>query len=165
MSGEPADVHDPPPAPPTPHVVRASDRIRWRDVDPAGIIRYDTYVRLLEIGETELFRAAGLPFSIDEGRLDVFLPRRRLAFEYQSPARLDDVIEVRAGVERVGETSLTLGFEFADAATGARRATAEMVVVCVDRRTLAKRPVPQAVRDAVAPFVRAGRSAEDARPA
>ena len=133
--------------------VRVTDRVRWSDVDPLGIIRYDTYVRLLEIGETELFRAAGLPYGFLGEQLGVWLPRRRLAFEYHAPARLDDVIETRTYVTRVGTTSLTLGFDFVDGESGAPRASAELVVVCVERDSLAKFPLPDAVRAAVAPWV------------
>jgi len=133
--------------------VRATDRIRWSDVDPLGIIRYDTYIRLLEIGETELFRAAGLPYAVIREQMGVWLPRRRLEFEYHSPARLDDEIEIRAFFSRVGTTSLTLAFDFADARSHALRASAELVVVCVDRDTLAKFPFPAAVRSAIAPWV------------
>ena len=140
-----------PPRPRTPVVV--ADRVRWSDVDPLGIIRYDTYVRLLEIGETELFRAAGLPYAVIREQMGVWLPRRRLAFEYHAPARLDDEVAVRAYFSAVGTTSLTLAFDFVDAATGAARAEAELVIVCVERHTLAKFPFPEAVRAAVAPWV------------
>jgi YbgC/YbaW family acyl-CoA thioester hydrolase len=133
--------------------VVATDRVRWSDVDPLGIIRYDTYVRLLEIGETELFRAAGFAYSLAETRMPVWLPRRRLGFEYHAPARLDDLLAVRAYVLRVGRTSLTLGFDFVDAASGAPRASAELVVVCVDRERLAPFPLPDELRRGVAPFV------------
>ena len=133
--------------------VRVSDRVRWSDVDPLGIIRYDTYVRLLEIGETELFRAAGLPFSMLREGLGVWIPRKRLEFEYHSPARLDDLVEVRAFFSAVGTTSMTLAFDFVDAGTAALRATAELVVVCVERDTLVSFPVPDSVRAAIAPWV------------
>jgi acyl-CoA thioester hydrolase len=129
------------------------DRIRWSDVDPLGIIRYDTYVRLLEIGETELFRAAGMPYAVIREQLGVWLPRRRLAFEYHAPARLDDTVAIHAFFSAVGNTSLTLSFDFVDAGSGAPRASAELVVVCVERQTLAKFPFPEAVRTAIAPWV------------
>jgi acyl-CoA thioester hydrolase len=133
--------------------VIVTDRIRWSDVDPLGIIRYDTYVRLLEIGETELFRAAGLPYAVIRERMGVWLPRRRLTFEYHTPARLDDLVEVRAWFGAVGTTSLTLAFEFVDESSRVRRATGELVVVCVERDTLARFPVPDAVRTVIAPWV------------
>ena len=129
------------------------DRIRWSDVDPLGIIRYDTYVRLLEIGETELFRAAGLPYAVIREQMGVWLPRRRLSFEYHAPARLDDEVAIRAWFAAVGTTSLTLAFDFVDAASGAPRAEAELVIVCVERHTLAKFPFPDAVRTMIAPWV------------
>ena len=36
--------------------------VRWGDVDPAGIIRYDAYLRFYELGESELFRSLGLAY-------------------------------------------------------------------------------------------------------
>lgn len=133
--------------------VVAIDRIRWSDVDPLGIIRYDSYIRLLEIGEMELFRAAGLPFRVLGEELGVWLPRRRLEFEYHAPARLDDRVEVRASFRRIGTTSLVLGFDFVDADRGELFASAELVVVCVTRESLSKVPIPDAVRRAIAPWV------------
>jgi len=140
--------------------VIVTDRIRWSDVDPLGIIRYDSYVRLLEIGETELFRAAGLPYAVIREQMGVWLPRKRLNFDYHTPARLDDLVEVRAWFGAVGTTSLTLVFEFVDEASKTVRASAELVVVCVERETLAKFPVPDAVRAAIAPWVAAARERE-----
>ena len=46
-----------------PAAFRVADYVRWRDVDAAGILCYGAYVRFFEIAETELFRAAGLPYG------------------------------------------------------------------------------------------------------
>ena len=40
------------------------ERVRWGDVDAAGIIFYGSYIRFFEIAETELFRAVGLPYGV-----------------------------------------------------------------------------------------------------
>ena len=39
------------------------ERVRWGDVDAAGIIFYGSYIRFFEIAETELFRAMGMPYG------------------------------------------------------------------------------------------------------
>ena len=40
-----------------------SEYVRWGDIDLAGIICYGAYIRFFELAETEIFRAAGLPFK------------------------------------------------------------------------------------------------------
>jgi len=52
-------LHSLPPA----RTVETMERVRWNDSDPFGIIYYGAYVRLFQVGEEELFRAAGLPFK------------------------------------------------------------------------------------------------------
>lgn len=38
------------------------ERVRWADVDLIGIMRFSAYTRLVEMGEQELMRAAGIPY-------------------------------------------------------------------------------------------------------
>ena len=45
----------------TPFII--SEYVRWGDIDLAGIICYGAYIRFFELAETEIFRAAGLPFK------------------------------------------------------------------------------------------------------
>ena len=56
----------------TPFVVE--EYVRWSDVDAAGIIFYGSYVRLFELAEMELFRAAGLPFGTVFDTYNIYLP-------------------------------------------------------------------------------------------
>ncbi len=51
------------------------ERVRWGDVDAARIIFYGSYIRFFEIAETELFRAAGLPYGKVFDELNIWLPR------------------------------------------------------------------------------------------
>ena len=69
---------------PSPFVIE--EYVRWSDVDFAGIIFYGSYVRFFELAETELFRAAGLPFGTVFDQYDVFLPRVQVHTEFHSPA-------------------------------------------------------------------------------
>ena len=125
--------------------------VRWGDVDAAGVICYGAYVRFIEIAETELFRAAGIPYGQVFERFDCWLPRVSYRCDFRKPAFLDQRLRVRATVQRLGTTSITFGFSFEDE-SGALIADCTIVVVCVERRTFAKRPLPQELREALAPF-------------
>lgn len=125
---------------------RISETVRWSDVDLAGIIFYGSYVRFFEIAETELFRAAGLPFSRLFEQFDFWLPRAALHFEFRRPARLDDRLEIEMWVSRTGTSSLRLQFEVYKG-TAERELTAEgyAVLVAVRREDLKPIPLPPEV--------------------
>jgi YbgC/YbaW family acyl-CoA thioester hydrolase len=126
--------------------------VRWSDVDAAGVICYGAYVRFIEIAETELFRAAGFPYGRIFERFDCWLPRVRYLSEFHKPALLDQRLKVSASIKRLGRSSMTFAFGFDDE-SGARIADCEIVMVCVDRKDFAPRPIPDELRIALAPFV------------
>jgi len=125
--------------------------VRWSDVDAAGIVCYGAYVRFVELAETELFRAVGMPYGKVFDRFDCWLPRVHFSCDFHLPARLDEKLTLRAQVRRLGNTSVTLGFGI-DNATGARVADFEVVLVCLDRGTFKKRPLPAELRSALAKY-------------
>src|ERR671933_3055472 len=90
---------------------RIKERVRWGDVDAARIIFYGAYIRFFEFAETELFRAAGLPYGVMFDELDIWLPRAHLECDFLRAAQLDDLLEVAVFVGRVGTKSLRLNFE------------------------------------------------------
>lgn len=130
-----------------------SERVRWADVDLVGIMRYDAYTRFIDLAEGEMLRSVGLSAPKIAERYDVWMPRKVLHIEYQSPARLDDLILVRAWIGHVGTSSMKLKFEITDADSGAPRATAHFFTVCVGRDDLQKRPLPPDVVVLLRPYV------------
>lgn len=126
--------------------------VRWSDVDRAGIIFYGSYVRFFEIAETEMFRAAGLPYSAFFEQIEVWLPRAHFDCDFRYPARLDDRLRVVAYVSRFGSTSLTLSFDVWHLDAGCLAATAREVLVCTDHASLRPIPIPAALRGALEPF-------------
>jgi YbgC/YbaW family acyl-CoA thioester hydrolase len=138
--------------------------VRWSDVDHAGIIFYGAYVRFFEIAETEMFRAAGLPYSTFVDRLGIWLPRAHFDCDFRYPARLDDRLRVVSYVSAFGRTSLTLSFDVWHLDAARLTATAHEVLVCADRTNLVPIPIPGALRDALAPFVFSEAAARDAVP-
>jgi acyl-CoA thioesterase FadM len=70
---------------------------------------------------------------------------------------MDELMEIRVGVARFGETSLTLRFEAYRARDLMHRASATLTVVCVEKETITKRPLPDFVKDALRPYLVAAR--------
>lgn len=128
-----------------------SERIRWADVDLVGIMRFSAVTRFIEMAEQELLRDAGMPFSTLFDPAAVWMPRRQLTIEYLAPARIDDLLTIDVWISRLGETSLTLSCELRlpDERVVARTA---LVIVCVTVEAFAKRPLPEVVREKLAPY-------------
>lgn len=133
----------------TPFSIR--EYVRWGDVDAAGVICYGAYVRFIEIAETELFRAAGIPYGKVFERFDCWLPRASYKMEFRKPAVLDEQLTVSASVGRIGTSSIALKFAFDDDA-GERVADCDIVLVCVDRKSFKPKPVPAELRSALERF-------------
>jgi YbgC/YbaW family acyl-CoA thioester hydrolase len=133
-----------------PFVVK--EYVRWSDVDAAGIIFYGSYVRLFELAEMELFRAAGLPFSLVFEKYDIYLPRVQVHTEFRYPVRLDDHLRVAAYVSRIGTKSITMNFDVVHEASGKLGAEGYLVLVCTSRRELKSRPLPEDLVARLAPY-------------
>ncbi|MCX6140418.1 MAG: thioesterase family protein [Candidatus Kapabacteria bacterium] len=74
-------------------VFNSQYRVRYSDTDKMGVVYYGNYMRLFEIGRTELLRAAGLPY-IELEHDGFLLPVLEAHAEYLSPARYDDVLVI-----------------------------------------------------------------------
>jgi YbgC/YbaW family acyl-CoA thioester hydrolase len=129
------------------------ERIRWSDCDPLGIIYYGAYPRLFEIAEHELLRSVGLPFDTLRAIRGIWLPRKAFHVEFDSPAEMDELVTLGAGVQRLGETSITFAFGVSRAADRTSRARASLTVVCVDKPSITKRAIPDWLRAALTPLV------------
>jgi YbgC/YbaW family acyl-CoA thioester hydrolase len=136
----------------TPGPFIIEEYVRWSDVDLAGIIFYGSYIRFFELAETELFRAAGLPYSTLFETYDIYLPRVQVHTEFHYPPRLDDQLRVAAYFGRVGSKSLTINFDVIHTATGKHCADGHLVLVCTERTTLKSRVLPAGVVERIQPF-------------
>lgn len=142
MTSRHPELQGSPPA----HAFEFRDRIRWADSDPMGIVFYGAYVRVIGVGESEMFRSLGL--TIDELRLRrlVWLPRKALHLEFHSAAQLEEELLVKVWFGRVGRTAITMRFEFHNAADMEHRASGSLTVVCVDRDSMTPKPLPGDVK-------------------
>ena len=129
------------------------EHVRWSDIDRAGIIYYGQFLRFVEIAETELFRSVGLPYSEVFDRLDIWLPRVQIHFDFHKPLVLDDPIEVSAYVGRFGNKSLTLRFEVTRKGEAGCVARGHVVLACVSRSTFKSVPIPAEIIDKLQPYL------------
>ena len=128
--------------------------VRWEDIDAAGIINYQAYLRFFGLAETELFRSCGLSYRTLFDDLNIWLPRVHVECDFFHPVTLDELLIVDAFFGKIGTSSIHLNFEV-------RRkerpddvvATGKYVLVTVKRGEFRPSPVPQSVRDKLAPYV------------
>jgi acyl-CoA thioester hydrolase len=130
------------------------ERVRWGDVDAARIIFYGAYIRFFEFAETELFRSVGLPYSVMFDELDVWLPRVHLECDFHHAARLDDLLAVSVYVGRFGTKSMRLNFEVRRKGEDLLIADAHFVLASVRRDTFETVPIPDELRERLAPFAK-----------
>ena len=128
------------------------ERVRWGDVDAAGIIFYGAYIRFFEFAETELFRSVDLPYSVMFDELDVWLPRVHLECDFHRAARLDDLLEVSVFVGRFGTKSMQLNFEVRRKGEDELIADAHFVLASVRRDTFETVPIPDELKTRLAPY-------------
>lgn len=134
------------------------ERVRWSDVDRAGIIYFGSYVRFFEIAETEMFREMGFPFSRANEVLDMYAVRAQFHVDFKAPAYLDDLIATDLWVSQIGSSSMRLEFEFvrslsAEGTIGETLATGHCILVSVDREHYRPKPIPEALRVALEAFL------------
>ena len=90
---------------------RFPTQIYWEDTEAAGIVYYANYLRFLERDRSDLVRGAG----IDQGALldseGVMFPVRRCEIDYLQPAHLDNQIEVRTRIQKIGGASMDMGLD------------------------------------------------------
>jgi acyl-CoA thioester hydrolase len=92
---------------------RTSRIVEFSETDMAGIVHFANFFRYMESAECALLRSLGLGVKIDWEGQALGFPRVAAACDYLSPARFEDVLDVEVTILRIGEKSVTYGFEFA----------------------------------------------------
>ena len=124
-------------------------RVRYGECDPQGIVFNANYLLYFDVAFTELWREAVGPWQeMVERGVDAVVAEANLRF--RSPARYDDVLELRARVADLGRTSMIVRIDI--------HRDDEVLVegtlryVCVDTETWGKTPVPDWIREGLEAF-------------
>jgi 4-hydroxybenzoyl-CoA thioesterase len=88
-------------------------QVGWGDCDPAGIVFYPRFYAWMDNVSHVLAREMGIPREamIAPGAELLGFPVVGTQAQYVAPARIDDLLEVRTRVARIGRTSLSLRHE------------------------------------------------------
>ena len=134
-------------------------RVRWQECDAQGIAFNGSYLGWLEIAQAEYFRNLG--FSIYRvaaaGYFDSAVAK--VTVEYRAPVRVDEMLDLRARVARIGNTSLVLEvaiFAGDGGADDAPLTTIEAIYVGFYANTGGTRRVPDSIRELVDRWETAG---------
>ena len=85
-------------------------RVPYADTDQMGVVYYANYLAIFERARNELMRAAGYPYRRceEEGWM---LPVIHAEVDYKSPARYDDLLEVKAWVSEMRGVRVVISCE------------------------------------------------------
>jgi acyl-CoA thioester hydrolase len=124
-------------------------RVRYAECDLQGVAFNAHYLNYFDTSMTELWRAAYGSYRVmlDRG-VDMVLVEARVRFH--RPAQFDDELELGVVVTHLGRTSFRTRHTAARA--GELVAECELRHVLVERRTATKAPLPDWMRDGLAPW-------------
>ncbi|MDX1582648.1 MAG: thioesterase family protein [Thermoanaerobaculia bacterium] len=128
--------------------------VRWEDIDAAGIINYQAYLRFFGLAEAEMLRDCGLTYEHLFDDIGIWLPRARVECEFYDPVRLDELLVVEAFFGHIGNKSIHINFDVKRKSDRANVvATGKYVLVAVRQGSFEPCPVPEEVRRKVARYV------------
>ena len=119
-------------------------RVRYAEVDPQSVVFNSRYLEYADLLVSEFFREAranGMPE-------DVEFHVRRAEIDYLAPIRLEELIEGRLTVSKIGNSSMETLIALYGADEGDLRAEIRLLNVHVDLPAGKPTPVPNAVRAA-----------------
>jgi acyl-CoA thioester hydrolase len=118
-------------------------RVYYEDTDAGGVVYHARYLGFAERARTEFLRSLGF----DHGRLaeeeGILFAVAAVEIQFKAPARLDDLLEVRTRVVKLGGASM----EMEQVVTRDDKVLSELKVtlVCIDQGFKAVR-LPEEVR-------------------
>jgi acyl-CoA thioester hydrolase len=126
-------------------------RIYYEDTDLSGIVYHANYLRYMERGRSEFFRAAGIVRLAQlQGPEPTAWTLRKAELEYLKPARLDDLIEVHTRATSLTGVRMTAAQDVFCKGIQLTRGRVEACIITLAGRV---RRIPQDVRDKLAPLV------------
>jgi acyl-CoA thioester hydrolase len=128
---------------------RLSVRVYYEDTDAVGVVYHANYLRFAERARTEMMRSLGLEHGGLSAHLGLAFTVRRCVVDYLAPARLDDRLEVRTSLVRMGGASLDLKQWIVREGRVLVRMDVRLALISSDLRAVR---LPPALIDALAPL-------------
>lgn len=123
-----------------------TQKIRYSDCDPQGIVFNGNYARYWDDALTDWFEDAGFG-GTDLGGTGVDVVAARIEMDFRASAGLGDTLETDISVERVGNTSMTVAFVTKRLSDDTVVSEGREVLVFVDPDDFNPTRVPQEVKE------------------
>ncbi len=131
-------------------------RVEFRDTDMAGIVHFSVFFAYMEEAEHQLLRSLGLGVICEVDGHSVSFPRVNAECNYRAAIRFEEVIDIHVVVKRIGQKSVTYGFNFFRGDTAVADGTIT-AVCCEFAQRHEGKPIsmltPKAIVEALTPFV------------
>jgi acyl-CoA thioester hydrolase len=124
-------------------------RVRYAECDPQGVVFNAHYLAYLDTNINELLRIAlGSYQALLDRDVDIVVAEAQIRF--RAPAHFEELLALEIGVSRLGESSITTRHRI----SRDDQLVAEGMLrhVVVDRQTLTKTPIPDWLRERLAPW-------------
>ncbi len=128
---------------------RFTQRVRYHECDPQGVVFNANYLTYFDVTMTELWRELGGYQAMVEAGVDMVVAEARIL--YRSPLRFDDEFEAEVEVGRLGETSMTA--EILLARAGEACAEGELRYVFIESGAGEKAPIPEPIRSGLSRYL------------
>jgi len=131
---------------PQSHIYRR--RVEFRDTDAAGIVHFSVFFAYMEQAEHDLWRTLGTSVVHRTESETLSWPRVSAKCDYKVAIRFEDEIDIGVQVKKIGNKSLTFGFDFQRG--NDQIAVGEMSTVCCQieqNRKMNSVPIPDSIRN------------------
>lgn len=126
---------------------RSKLKIRFGDIDRAGIVYYPRFMHYFHVAMEEFFAAelgVEYPTVIDTHRIG--LPTVHLESDFSRPFSYGDTLEVEVRIIKLGRTSVTFGYRVFKEGEVDPRIIGRNVAVCLDMDNFQKMEFPSWLR-------------------
>jgi 4-hydroxybenzoyl-CoA thioesterase len=123
-------------------------KVRFGDIDHAGIAYYPNLFHYLHIAFEEFFEShVGIPYPDLLDRDRIGFPTVRVATEFLEPIRYGDILSIRITVPRIGISSADILFEATKQEATSPCFVSRQTVVAVDMGTFRPVPIPPPLKE------------------
>ena len=116
------------------------------DSDPGGIVFFGNYYRIAHRLFEQFLLQLGLSWSDWFSGQEILIPLVHSEADYKQPLHAGRTYLGKVWVETLGQTSITIGYQFLTEDGEKDCASLKTVHVFVDRKTMKKIEIPQAFR-------------------
>ena len=127
-------------------------RVRYAETDQMGVVYHANYLVWFEVGRVELIRSMGLEYRRLEEDYGCLISVAEVQARYKLPARYDDELIIRTGIQSLRGPIIRMVYEIVRAADGALLTTGETAHVVVGR-DMKRRSLPEPYEQAFRQFM------------